>query len=738
VLISFFTSEKDNAPQTVDLSWEQLAAWLQQPRVSPCTIATCVGKNCSGKYGPGWSPAVYNGTRSTKNVTAVSLLSLDLDHLTQEQLQHADARLRPYRYIAHSTHNDRAGDRALRVILPLSRPVFRDEYPRFWRAAVAALDVTADRVVKDAGRLFFLPSHPSDAAYLFSMNEGAVLDVDAVLRSAQPEPDRERDAAAPDWDGDEPPRTYPPASKELIEHAVQRLEAHGPSIKGQGGDKHAFMVGAILLHELALTEQEAWPLAQWWNQRFPENTWSDEKLAQKLINGARYASGEYGAERDRLEARAGMSSILGEVLAAHGPPQPPQGEPGSWDYELARARYDVASLLATVADAGAPAPLFMSAVDVLTMPHPETPWLVQNLITRGGTAVVSGEPKTSKTWVLTEIALAVAAGEPVFGKYQTGTPRCVAYFFAEDLARQVRARLRSLAAGHGRKPEEMAANLFVQPRGRFLDVTKDEDMALIVASCRKLPRPVELLILEPLRDLHSGEEDKSDAMRDVMRRLRVLGELLQCTVAVAHHSNKSAGDPGKTKRGGQKMRGSSAIHGSIDSGIYLALDVDAGNGETVFKNAVESEVKGARSAGYFDLTLSVEDDEHHEAVKAIWTVELSGTKEERKDRERSELEERVLAYVRENQNGPVALNRTILKREVKGTDREKISAINYLIARGDLMEITRPSLSGGKEKHIVSRETGSPTPIPTGLTSAPAVVPAPAAAPFAGFISGTK
>jgi hypothetical protein len=234
--------------------------------------------------------------------------------------------------------------------------------------------------------------------------------------------------------------------------------------------------------------------------------------------------------------------------------------------------------------------------------------------------MLGAEPKSGKTWLATELAVAVATGSLACGEF-AATLGAVAYFFAEDLAIQVRNRVRALCAARGVDPRTLK-NLFVCPRGKFLDVTKDEDLAWIVASCRLLGK-LDLVVLDPLRDISSAAEDKSDEMSPVMRRLRLLGELLGCTVMVAHHAGKPTTDTAK-RRPGQRMRGSSAIYGSTDSGIYFGIR--GGDGRSRFDLEVDAEVKGARSAGHFELGLAVEDDHEGAAVRATWTVTRSDGK----------------------------------------------------------------------------------------------------------------
>ena len=67
------------------------------------------------------------------------------------------------------------------------------------------------------------------------------------------------------------------------------------------------------------------------------------------------------------------------------------------------------------------------------------------------------------------------------------------------------------------------------------------------------------------------------------------------------------------------MRGSSAIHGALDFGIYLSGLSTADDG-SVISNVVQYEVKSARAAGTSKLTLEIQDDEHDRAVCAKYSI----------------------------------------------------------------------------------------------------------------------
>ena len=425
-----------------------------------------------------------------------------------------------------------------------------------------------------------------------------------------------------------------PASPTVIAAARNRLIAHGPAIQGQGGDTKTFQVGAILLNDFALSWDQAFPLALEWNTRCVP-PWDESELAAKLRNGERSASGVRGEARSAVE--------FGEILRAPKDDAPPvelPGNPGEWEYELERARRDVASLASPDRIvASASGRLFEDARDLFKRQFPATAWRVEGLLTDSGVAALATEPKSAKTWAATEIAIAVATGTSCFGRFTTHRGK-VAYFYAEDMAVAIRNRIRALLKSRGIDPDRLEG-LHVQPRGRDLNILHDESLANLLASVRMLG-DVALLVLDPLREIHDGEEDKSDAMAPVMKRLRFLAYTLGCAVLFVHHSGKSGPEASK-RRGGQRMRGSSVIHGSVDCGLYFGeLETD---GKTTFTNRVEVEVKAARGAGFFGLTLKLEDDASGAAIDATWTVEGS---EERKDRkEVEEYEAWVAAILRQ-------------------------------------------------------------------------------------------
>lgn len=358
--------------------------------------------------------------------------------------------------------------------------------------------------------------------------------------------------------------------------------------------------------------------------------------------------------------------------------------PEPWTLDLEKALADVTAALGNRTTTERK-PLFgVDAAHLSSMIFPPTPWRVKGLITKRGTAVAAGEPKGGiKTWLLLEGAIAIATGTKMCGRFPTdeGT---VAIFFAEDQLPSVRNRVRSLVDGASRSLVE--GRLHLQPSSEFIDILKDEDLAWLVASARRLGT-VDVLMLDPLRDIHSGEEDKSDSMRDVMRRLRLLGDLLGCAVWVSHHTPKVTKDTAK-RRPGQNLRGSSAIHGSIDCGLYI--EPLEGDGTNTFGARVTSQVKSGRSAGVFDLKLSIVDDEQGEAITASWGYEQTEFKKGPAKHQADD--DAMFSFVRELAIGGQVLSRTALKMH----DSRPLPEKRTSSALDRLIDAKRLALAGGR------------------------------------------
>jgi len=408
-----------------------------------------------------------------------------------------------------------------------------------------------------------------------------------------------------------------PASPELLEH-IRRvvLPAHGPSIKGQGGDQHAYRLGAILFGGYDLTHVDAMRLALEWNAMYPENTWTPERLAVPLLNGAAYGQGVRGEKRIIFEAGRQLGLIDDPFAKTATVVTVAANAAADFGAEILKAAKDLADYRNGGSTSAEVRPLFEPSAELLTKVFPPTPWIIRGLLQEQAMGLIGGEPKANKTWAELEWAVSIASGVKCFGEFDVIKTGRVALFLAEDSERAARNRLVATCKSKGLDPAVTLQQIYHVCRNP-LNVADDVELSILIASVRRI-NPV-LVVIDPLRDIHRVNEDSSTEMADILARLRALRDLTSAAIAVTHHASKASKDS-SGRRGGQKLRGSSAIHGALDFGFYI-LDVEAE--PTEWRTTVETEIRAGQSAGTFSLTLKVTDNSDGEAVKADWTFSRS-------------------------------------------------------------------------------------------------------------------
>lgn len=215
--VSLLENAFDAVAHTVEVSWAELAAELTTVRRTPCrcheSCATCAGsgrradgqacKACDGsgrrvrgrsndcvlKNGSAWVPATFHhGKRAKTSVESVTVCVLDLDHLAQADLSATldGVEAAGLAHIVHTTHSHRPfeDDCCARLVLPLSRPVTADDWPRLRESICSVFEIAADPKAKDPSRLFYLPSAPEGAEFVGYSFPGVELPVDEILKSA--------------------------------------------------------------------------------------------------------------------------------------------------------------------------------------------------------------------------------------------------------------------------------------------------------------------------------------------------------------------------------------------------------------------------------------------------------------------------------------------------------------------------------------------------------------------------
>jgi putative DNA primase/helicase len=128
--------------------------------------------------------ALKDGRRKAENIANRTLLTLDLDNvdISTNDLWDSITMLNDYEILLYSTHSHEPKAPRLRLIIPLDRPVFPDEYQAIGRKIAEEIGIDMfDDTTYEPSRLMYWPSTSADGEFVFKRQEGPWLDPDEVL-----------------------------------------------------------------------------------------------------------------------------------------------------------------------------------------------------------------------------------------------------------------------------------------------------------------------------------------------------------------------------------------------------------------------------------------------------------------------------------------------------------------------------------------------------------------------------
>lgn len=187
-------------------------------------------------------------------------------------------------------------------------------------------------------------------------------------------------------------------------------------------------------------------------------------------------------------------------------------------------------------------------------------WLIEDLWGDEAVGIIGGEPKTCKSFLALDIAVAVASGAPCLRRFPVARTGRVLLFAAEDALGVVRRRLDGICAAAEVDLAELDLDVITAPT---LRIDTDDDQRRLADTIAAI-RPT-LLVLDPFVRLHRVDENVCSEVAPLLAYLRDLQRRFALAIVVVHHARKGAG----RARAGQALRGSSEFHAWLDSALYL-------------------------------------------------------------------------------------------------------------------------------------------------------------------------
>ncbi len=192
---------------------------------------------------------------------------------------------------------------------------------------------------------------------------------------------------------------------------------------------------------------------------------------------------------------------------------------------------------------------------------PFRPWLAVGYLLRGSVTAVVGPGGVSKSSLMLAWAVHLALGIKCHAMRPLSSYRVMLYN-VEDDAHEQRRRLSAVLTSIGKAPADIAGKIArVGPSSVGTLIGRDEEgLQVDTGAFAELERRIvafkpDVLILDPLAELHVSEENDNTALRSVIARFRALAVKYNLALALLHHTRKGVVTPGDA----DAVRGASSI-----------------------------------------------------------------------------------------------------------------------------------------------------------------------------------
>lgn len=204
-----------------------------------------------------------------------------------------------------------------------------------------------------------------------------------------------------------------------------------------------------------------------------------------------------------------------------------------------------------------------------------------------GKCVIGGAPKANKSFIALNIALNLAKGEHVFNAhYNNSCPVLpvrrkyrILYFEQEIGPDGLRDRLNNITQGE----LDPSIELFIKSRDMQMRLDTPEGREVIDKEIAETKPDV--IIFDPLAKFHLQDENSAQGMGAIMRAGDRIIEKHNTAIIYVHHIGKPGGE--NEKRGGDRLRGSSAVFADVDTLILVDRQGASNVKEPIIKMEME-------------------------------------------------------------------------------------------------------------------------------------------------------
>lgn len=208
-------------------------------------------------------------------------------------------------------------------------------------------------------------------------------------------------------------------------------------------------------------------------------------------------------------------------------------------------------------------------VDFLTNIAP-TKWIVPQMLAESSIVMIGGLGGSYKTWIVNDLALALASGGLWLGKFQCPIMK-VLMVNQERATPEVQRRFLALLEGRGLQKEDIRDTFLLKNNSTIKINLEDSFKAFRRYLIEKTPRVV---LVDSFQTFHSLNEESRGEMQFVFEKLKLLRDELGVAFIFIDHENKSAfknnrqGDNAEQIVSHDKLAGS-AVKSEVPEAIYI-------------------------------------------------------------------------------------------------------------------------------------------------------------------------
>lgn len=505
-----------------------------------------------------------NGRRSNDTVESRSLLTLDIDFGTSDIWDNIKF-LYEFACCIYSTHSHTPEKPRYRLIIPLNREVTPEEYQAISRMIADEIDIELfDDTTYEPARFMYWQSTPKDADYIFDYQDSQWLNPDDVLSkytfgwqdaSYWPQSSRvikkinnliknkQQDPTTKTSYIGAFCRTY------TIYEAIDTFLSD-EYIQGKDSTRYTYIKGhssnglAIIDDMFAYSHQDTDPISG-----------KGACNAFDLIRIHKFGHLDNKEDLEQLESK-GLKSFkrMCEFVA--------NDEKAS--KELLKEEFESVNYTDNEYKANTKKKRDIKFIplgdSLLESPIKEYDFLINRLLYDNAINLISGDPKTYKTFVGIDIALGVSTGSSAIG--HTVLKQGKVLFISTEF--DVRKRFLDLMRGRELDTNNKEiTNKIIPFDFNSLDTFQWKKDFHLLEDLIKEYTP-KLIVIDPLSYIFDGDINKNDEVAEFFKELKLLVNMYNLSVLIIHHNNRM----NEVKRM-NNVSGASAITRFVDSIIYL-------------------------------------------------------------------------------------------------------------------------------------------------------------------------